>query len=76
MTGAPQPSELERRISEGGWLVELLLPRTDAGVAAQAVLVAVVAVALLRPALRLQLLPLWAGAVVFTAGLFALRAAH
>jgi hypothetical protein len=76
VTGVPQPSELERRIGEGGWVVDLLLPRTDAGVAAQAVLVTAVAAVLLRPALRLHLLQLWVGALVFTAGLFVLRAAH
>lgn len=71
-----QPTELERRVSEGGWLVELLLPRTDAGVLAQAVVLSVVFALLLRPARRAGVLQLWLGAVVFTTGLFALRAAH
>lgn len=28
----PQPTRLERWVGEDGWLVELLLPRADAGV--------------------------------------------
>ena len=71
-----EPSDLERRVSEGGWLVERLLPRTDAGVLGQAVLVAVVFALLLRPARRTALLQLWLGGLVFIAGLFVLRASH
>jgi hypothetical protein len=56
---------------------DLLLPTTDAGVAMQAVVVAVLFGALLvrtrhDPDLRL----LVAGGTVFVAGLFMLRAAH
>jgi hypothetical protein len=72
----PQPTELERWVGEGGWLVELLLPRTDAGVAVQAVVLSAVFALLLRPARRVGLLQLWAGVAVFTAGLFVLRGAH
>ena len=72
----PQPTDAERWVSGGGWLVELLLPRTDAGVLAQAVAVALVFALLLRPAHRAALLQLWAGGAVFTAGLFMLRALH
>lgn len=72
----PQPTELERLVGEGGWLVELLLPRTDAGVAVQAVVLAVLFGLLYRPARRAGLLQLWGGIAVFTAGLFVLRGAH
>jgi hypothetical protein len=72
----PQPSQLERWVSDGGWLVDLLLPRTDAGVLAQAVVVIAVLALLLRPALQARLLPLWLGSGMFIAGLFALRASH
>jgi hypothetical protein len=56
---------------------DLLLPTTDAGVAMQAVVVAVLFAALLvrvRHDRDLRLLVL--GAAVFVAGLFMLRAAH
>lgn len=78
MTGPalPEPTRLERWVGEGGWLVELLLPRTDAGVLAQAVVVLLVLLGLWWPARRAQLLPLWLGGAVFLAGLFALRASH
>jgi hypothetical protein len=71
-----QPTELERWVAEGGWLVELLLPRTDAGVLFQAIVVGVAFALLLRPARRVGLMQLWLGGLVFTAGLFMLRAAH
>lgn len=63
-------------MSEGGWLVELLLPRTDAGVLAQAVVLAVIFGLLVRPARRVGLLPLWSGSLTLVAGLFVLRGAH
>lgn len=63
-------------MSEGGWLVELLLPRTDAGVLAQAAAVAVHFALAWRPARRAEVLQLWSGAAVFTAGLFMLCAVH
>ena len=72
----PQPTKVERWVGEGGWFVELLLPRTDAGVAVQAVVLSVVFGLLFRPARRSGLLQLWAGVAVFTAGLFVLRGAH
>ena len=72
----PEPTQLERWVGEGGWLVELLLPRTDGGVLLQAVVVGVVFALLLRPARRVGLTQLWLGGLVFTAGLFMLRAAH
>ncbi len=72
----PQPTRLERWVGEGGWFVELLLPRTDAGVLAQAVVVSLVGALLLRPARRAGLMQLWVGGAVFAAGLFMLRAAH
>lgn len=71
-----QPTDLERWVGEGGWLVELLLPRTDAGVLVQAAVVVVVFALLLRPARRAALMQLWVGSAAFTAGLFALRASH
>lgn len=76
MREQPVPSPLEERIGEGGWLVELLLPRTDAGVAAQAVVVLLAFAALLVPARRVGLLQLWGGTLVLVGGLFVLRAAH
>ncbi len=79
MSGAeqlPEPTKLEPWVGEGGWLVDLLLPSTDAGVAAQAVLMTVVFALLFRPARRLGVLQLWAGIAMFTAGLFVLRGAH
>lgn len=72
----PEPTKLERWIGEGGWFVDLLLPSTDAGVAVQAVVLTVVFGLLLLPARRLGIVQLWAGIVVFTAGLFVLRGAH
>ncbi len=72
----PEPTELERRVGEGGWLVELLLPRTDAGVLVQAVVVIALLALLYRPARRAALMQLWLGGAVFTAGLFMLRASH
>lgn len=71
----PVPTYLERRVADGGWLVDLLLPSTDAGVAAQAAVISVLLL-LVRPARWVGLLQLWAGVAVFTAGLFVLRAAH
>lgn len=72
----PEPTELERRVGEGGWLVELLLPRTDAGVLVQAIVVVVVFALLLRPARRAALMQLWLGGAAFTLGLFVPRASH
>ncbi len=72
----PEPTELERRVGEGGWLVELLLPRTDAGVLVQAIVVVIVFAVLLRPARRAALMQLWLGGAAFTLGLFVLRASH
>lgn len=72
----PQPTDLERWVGEGGWLVELLLPRTDAGVAVQAVVLSTLFAALYRPARRVGVVQLWVGVAVFTAGLFILRGAH
>ena len=63
-------------MSEGGWFFELLLPRTDAGVLAQAAVVTVAFVLLIRWARRVALLQLWVGGAMFTAGLFMLRAVH
>ena len=71
-----EPTSLERWVGEGGWLVDVLLPRTDAGVLFQAVLVALVFALLFRPARKAALVQLWLGAATFTAGLFVLRAAH
>lgn len=72
----PQPTDLERRVGEGGWLIELLLPRTDAGVLAQAIVAVAVFALLLRPARRAALMQLWVGGAAFTLGLFMLRASH
>lgn len=71
------PSRTEEWISEGSWLVELLLPRTDAGVAAQLALVLVVSALLLwrvrrQPDLRFFVL----SCSVFVLGLFMVRALH
>ena len=72
----PQPTQLERWIGEGGWLVDLLLPSTDAAVAAQGAVLLVAFLLVLRPARRLGLFQLWLGLAVFTGGLFVLRGAH
>jgi len=72
----PQPSTLERWVGEGGWLVDLLLPSTDAGVAGQALIVRIMSALLFRLARRLGIVQLWAGIAVCTAGLFVLRGAH
>jgi len=72
----PQPTDLERWVGEGGWLVDLLLPRTDAGVAVQAVVMTGVFAVLYRPARRVGVVQLWAGMALFIAGLFVLRGAH
>jgi hypothetical protein len=72
----PKPTDLERWVSEGGWFVDLLLPSTDAGVAVQAVVLALAFALLFWPARRVGVLQLWAGGAVFTAGLFVLRGAH
>ncbi len=72
----PEPTQLERWVSEGGWLVDLLLPSTDAGVAVQAAVMTLVFTLLFLPARRLGVVQLWAGSAVFTAGLFVLRGAH
>jgi len=71
-----EPTGFEQWVSDGGWLVEVLLPRTDAGVAVQAVLVLAVFALLARPARRAGVLQLWCGGLVFTASLFALRTVH
>ncbi len=63
-------------MSDGGWLVDLLLPSTDEGVAQQAVVVGVVFLALLPRAWRADLLQLWAGSLIFTYSLFVLRGLH
>ena len=76
MARRPVAFDAEQWVSEGGWLVEVLLPRTDAGVLAQAVGAVALFAVLLLPARRAQLLPLWLGSAVFLAGLFALRASH
>jgi hypothetical protein len=76
VTPLPEPTRLERWVGEGGWLVDLLLPRTDRGVLVQAVIVVVVHALLYRPARRAQLLQLWVGSLAFVAGMFALRASH
>jgi hypothetical protein len=72
----PEPTRLERRVGEGGWLVGLLLPSTDGGVLFQAVVVVTVFALLYRPARRSQLLQLWCGGLAFIAGIFVLRASH
>lgn len=72
----PQPTDLERWAGEGGWFVDLLLPRTDGGVLGQAAVVTAVLVLLLRPARRAALTQLWIGSAMLVAGLFMLRAAH
>ena len=72
----PVPTRAERWVSEGGWLVDLLLPSTDRGVAQQAVVVGVVFLALLPRAWRADLTQLWAGSLIFTSSLFVLRSLH
>lgn len=76
MRELPQPTRLERWVGEGGWLVDLLLPRTDGGVLVQALVVLVAFALLYRPARRAGLLQLWLGGFAFIAGVFALRASH
>lgn len=61
----------------GGLFREVLLPRTDAGVAAQAVLVAVVGVAAFVAARRNREIRTFVlGCVIFTYAFFGLRAVH
>jgi hypothetical protein len=72
----PQPTRLERWVGHGGWFVDLLLPSTDAGVLAQAVIVLILFALLIRPARRTRLMQLWMGGAAFTGGLFVLRASH
>lgn len=72
----PVPTRAERWVSDGGWLVDLLLPATDRAVAQQAVVVGVVFLALLPRAWRADLTQLWAGSLVFTSSLFVLRGLH
>lgn len=72
----PVPTRAERWVSEGGWLVDLLLPSTDRGVAQQAVVVGVVFLALLPRARRADLTQLWTGSLIFTSSLFVLRSLH
>ncbi len=56
----PQPLTLERWVGEGGWLVDLLLPSTDPGVAGQALIVMVMCALPFRPARRLGIVQPWA----------------
>lgn len=72
----PAPTRGEEWASDGGWLVDLLLPATDRGVAQQAVVVAAVFLVLLPRAWRADLTQLWAGGLVFTSSLFVLRGLH
>ncbi len=72
----PVPTKIERWVSDGGWLVDLLLPSTDRGVLVQALVISAAFCLLCRRMRRLGLLQLWVGAYVFVAGLFVLRAAH
>lgn len=58
------------------WWIEVLLPRTDAGVAFQAVVVQVAFASLWWPARRLRVLTLWGGCFLFTVALFGLRSLH
>lgn len=61
----------------GGLFRELLLPRTDAGVAAQVVLVAVVGVAAFVAARHNREIRTFVlGCVIFTYAFFGLRAVH
>jgi hypothetical protein len=69
-------TRVEEWVSEGGWVVELLLPRTDGGVLVQAAAVVVAFALVLRPAAQRGLLTLWLGVAVFVAGLFVLRGSH
>jgi hypothetical protein len=72
-----EPTRAEEWVSEGGWLVELLLPRTDAGVLFQLVFVLVVSGALLWWVRHHRDARFFVGALTFfVLGLFALRAAH
>ena len=68
---------VEQWTAEGGWLVELVLPRTDAGVAVQFVLVLMVGLGLVvwlrnRPDARLTV----GGATFLLLMLMALRGLH
>lgn len=68
---------VEQRVDDGGWLVEVLLPRTDAGVAAQLVFVVVVGSGAwwaLRK--RRDARFLVAAVVLFVLSFFALRTLH
>ena len=53
-------------MSEGGWLVDLILPSTDRIVAQQAVVVGLVFLALLLRACRADLIQSWVGSLIST----------
>lgn len=55
---------------------DVLMPRTDGGVAAQASGVALVLLLTIPLARRWRLVTLWVGVALLVAGLFALRAVH
>lgn len=71
-----EPTRAEEWVSEGGWLVEVLLPRTDAGVLLQLIVVLAVSGLLLWRVGRSELRFFVAACTFFVLGLFALRAAH
>lgn len=56
--------------------LEVILPRTDAGVLLQAAIVATLALVALPLARRWHVLQLWTGTVLLVAGLFGVRALH
>ncbi len=70
-------STIEQWVARGGWLVEVLLPRTDAGVAAQLGLLMVIGAVSLwmtrrRPDARFVVVP----ALALVVMLFGVRALH
>lgn len=72
-----EPSRTEEWISEGGWLVEILLPRTDAGVMVQLIVVlAASALLVWRVRRHSELRFFVVSCSVFVLGLFMLRALH
>lgn len=77
MTDLPTPTRAEQWVEEGGWLVEILLPRTDAGVLTQLIVVLSVSGLLLwwlRHDRDLRFLV--AAVAFFVLSLFGLRALH
>lgn len=77
MSDLPTPTRAEQWVSEGGLLVEILLPRTDAGVLTQLIIVLTISGLLLWRVRHDRDLRFFVAAIsFFVLSLFVLRAAH